>query len=108
MAFKENPEQCGNQFTVFQEAENVPVTHYTKGFNPLNKVNINVPGVSLGHTYYIPEKGKFHLAKLELLAKMDSMMKDTSVNKLKFGTDKITNGASSDLKLQKPLLSKNI
>ena len=30
-------------------------------------------------------------------------MKDTSVNKLKFGTDKITNGASSDLKLQKTI-----
>ena len=47
----------------------------------------------------MPEKEKFHVTKLELLAQMDSMMGGRAAEELTFGTEKITSGASSDLKV---------
>ncbi|EDX08279.1 GD25099 [Drosophila simulans] len=55
-------------------------------------------GPSLGHTAYIPEKERYHVTKAQLLAMMDTMMGGRAAEELVFGTDKITSGASSDLK----------
>ncbi|KAK2718572.1 hypothetical protein QYM36_005789, partial [Artemia franciscana] len=92
------PDQEGNRITAFHEAGHALVAHYTKGCDPLHKVTIIPRGVSLGHTSYMPEKEKFHVTKLELLAQMDSMMGGRAAEELTFGTEKITSGASSDLK----------
>lgn len=55
-------------------------------------------GPSLGHTAYIPEKERYHITKTQLLAMMDTMMGGRAAEELIFGADKITSGASSDLK----------
>lgn len=55
-------------------------------------------GPSLGHTAYIPEKERYHVTKQQLLAMMDTMMGGRAAEELIFGVDKITSGASSDLK----------
>jgi len=55
-------------------------------------------GPSLGHTAYIPEKERYHVTKAQLLAMMDTMMGGRAAEELIFGADKITSGASSDLK----------
>lgn len=55
-------------------------------------------GPSLGHTAYIPEKERYHVTKAQLLAMMDTMMGGRAAEELIFGIDKITSGASSDLK----------
>lgn len=55
-------------------------------------------GPSLGHTAYIPEKERYHVTKSQLLAMMDTMLGGRAAEELIFGTDKITSGASSDLK----------
>lgn len=55
-------------------------------------------GASLGHTAYIPEKERYHVTKTQLLAMMDTMMGGRAAEELIFGPDKITSGASSDLK----------
>lgn len=55
-------------------------------------------GPSLGHTAYIPEKERYHITKTQLLAMMDTMMGGRAAEEIIFGADKITSGASSDLK----------
>lgn len=55
-------------------------------------------GPSLGHTAYIPEKERYHVTKSQLLAMMDTMLGGRAAEELIFGTDRITSGASSDLK----------
>lgn len=55
-------------------------------------------GPSLGHTAYIPEKERYHVTRTQLLAMMDTMMGGRAAEELIFGPEKITSGASSDLK----------
>jgi ATP-dependent metalloprotease len=66
--------------------------------HPLHKVTIMPRGPSLGHTAYIPEKERYHVTKTQLLALMDTMMGGRAAEELIFGPEKITSGASSDLK----------
>lgn len=55
-------------------------------------------GPSLGHTAYIPEKERYHITKTQLMAMLDTMLGGRAAEELIFGADKITSGASSDLK----------
>jgi ATP-dependent metalloprotease len=55
-------------------------------------------GPSLGHTAYIPEKEQYHVTKAQLLATMDTMLGGRAAEEIIFGIEKITSGASSDLK----------
>jgi hypothetical protein len=54
---------------------------------------------SVFQTAYIPEKERYHVTKSQLLAMMDTMMGGRAAEELVFGPDKITSGASSDLKV---------
>jgi hypothetical protein len=51
-------------------------------------------------TAYIPEKERYHVTKSQLLAMMDTMMGGRAAEELVFGPDKITSGASNDLKVK--------
>lgn len=64
----------------------------------MHKVTIMPRGPSLGHTAYIPEKERYHVTKQQLMAMLDTMLGGRAAEELIFGADKITSGASSDLK----------
>jgi len=64
-------------------------------------VTIIPRGSSLGHTAYIPDKEQYHVTKSQLMALMDTMMGGRAAEELIFGLDKVTSGASSDLKVAK-------
>jgi len=87
-----------NEITAYHEGGHAVVAFYTKDSHPLHKVTIIPRGPSLGHTAYIPEKERYHVTKSQLLAMMDTMMGGRAAEELIFGPDKITSGASSDLK----------
>ncbi|XP_054280074.1 ATP-dependent zinc metalloprotease YME1L-like isoform X2 [Macrosteles quadrilineatus] len=87
-----------NEITAYHEGGHAVVAYYTKDSHPLHKVTIIPRGPSLGHTAYIPEKERYHVTKSQLLAMMDTMMGGRAAEELIFGADKITSGASSDLK----------
>lgn len=74
------------------------MAHYSKEAHPLHKVTIIPRGPSLGHTAYIPEKEHYHVTKAQMLATMDTLMGGRAAEELVFGSEKITSGASSDLK----------
>ncbi|CAH0382657.1 unnamed protein product [Bemisia tabaci] len=92
------PDEEANEITAFHEGGHAIVAYYTPHSNPLHKVTIIPRGQSLGHTSYIPEKERYHVTKLQLMALMDTMMGGRAAEELIFGPDKITSGASSDLK----------
>ncbi|KAF5274391.1 hypothetical protein FQA39_LY07271 [Lamprigera yunnana] len=92
------PDEEANTITAYHEGGHAVVAYYTKDSHPLHKVTIIPRGPSLGHTAYIPEKERYHITKSQLLAMMDTMMGGRAAEELIFGHDKITSGASSDLK----------
>ncbi|XP_058126388.1 ATP-dependent zinc metalloprotease YME1L isoform X2 [Anopheles ziemanni] len=92
------PDEEANKITAYHEGGHAIVAYYTKESHPLHKVTIMPRGPSLGHTAYIPEKERYHVTKQQLLAMMDTMMGGRAAEELIFGADKITSGASSDLK----------
>jgi len=92
------PDEEDNKITAYHEAGHALVANYTKDSHPLHKVTIIPRGPSLGHTAYIPEKEHYHVTKSQMLAQMDTLMGGRVAEELIFGTEKITSGASSDLK----------
>ncbi|KAG5899544.1 hypothetical protein JTB14_008230 [Gonioctena quinquepunctata] len=92
------PDEEANLITAYHEGGHAIVAYYTKDSHPLHKVTIIPRGPSLGHTAYIPEKERYHVTKAQLLAMMDTMMGGRAAEELIFGPEKITSGASSDLK----------
>jgi ATP-dependent metalloprotease len=92
------PDAEANLITAYHEGGHAIVAHYTKDSNPLHKVTIIARGHSLGHTAYIPEKERYHVTRSQLMAMMDTMMGGRAAEELIFGHEKITSGASSDLK----------
>ncbi|KAJ3660080.1 hypothetical protein Zmor_004550 [Zophobas morio] len=92
------PDEEANLITAYHEGGHAIVAFYTRDSHPLHKVTIIPRGPSLGHTAYIPEKERYHVTKSQLLATMDVMMGGRAAEELIFGSEKITSGASSDLK----------
>ncbi|CAH2269149.1 ATP-dependent zinc metalloprotease YME1L isoform X2 [Pararge aegeria] len=92
------PDDEANAITACHEGGHAVVAFYTKDSHPLHKVTIIPRGPSLGHTAYIPAKERYHVTKQQLLAMMDTMMGGRAAEEIVFGPDKITSGASSDLK----------
>lgn len=92
------PDEEANLITAYHEGGHTIVGFYTKDAHPLHKVTIMPRGSSLGHTAYIPEKERYHVTKSQLLAIMDTMMGGRAAEELIFGPEKITSGASNDLK----------
>lgn len=123
------PDEEANLITAYHEGGHTIVAHYTNGAHPLHKVTIIPRGPSLGHTACqfrilhilfqqcfkqhffnldIPEKEQYHVTKAQLLARVDVCMGGRAAEELIFGIDKVTSGASSDLKvgLINPILLK--
>lgn len=92
------PDEEANRITAYHEGGHAIVAYYTKESHPLHKVTIMPRGPSLGHTAYIPEKERYHVTKQQMLAMIDTMMGGRAAEEIIFGPDKITSGASSDLK----------
>lgn len=92
------PDEEANNITAFHEGGHALVAYYTRYSHPLHKVTIVPRGPSLGHTAYIPEKEYYHVTKAQMLATMDTLMGGRAAEELVFGPEKITSGASSDLK----------
>ncbi|XP_025208239.1 ATP-dependent zinc metalloprotease YME1 homolog isoform X2 [Melanaphis sacchari] len=92
------PDEEANTITAYHEGGHAIVAYFTKDSHPLHKVTIMPRGSSLGHTAYIPAKEEYHVTKSRMLALMDTMMGGRAAEELIFGPEKVTTGASNDLK----------
>ncbi|OAF71568.1 hypothetical protein A3Q56_00695 [Intoshia linei] len=87
-----------NLQTAVHEAGHSLVAFFTSNATPLHKVTIIRRGDSLGHTSFLPKKDRYTFTKAQLLAQIDVAMGGRVAEKIHYGENEITSGASSDLK----------
>ncbi len=69
-----------------------------KGHEPLHKVTIIPRGRALGVTMFLPEQDKYSHSKFELEARLAGLFGGRVAEELIFGTEKVTTGASDDIR----------
>jgi cell division protease FtsH len=86
------------RLTAYHEAGHALVMMNVEGHEPLHKVTIIPRGRALGVTMFLPERDKYSHSKLELKALMCGLFGGRVAEELVFGPEKITSGASDDIK----------
>ncbi|KAL4710366.1 hypothetical protein ACJJTC_003763 [Scirpophaga incertulas] len=97
------PDEEANTITAYHEGGHAVVAYYTKvGQHTTLLILIWLMqsnfGVVSSMSLFRTAKMLYHVTKQQLLATMDTMMGGRAAEELVFGPDKITSGASSDLK----------
>lgn len=86
------------KFTAYHEAGHAIITLLVPCSDPIHKVTIIPRGGALGMVMRLPEKDKFSISKTELLSDIKVSMGGRVAEELIFGKEKITTGASQDIK----------
>jgi cell division protease FtsH len=86
------------RLTAYHEGGHALVGHYVPGNDPLHKVTIIPRGRALGLTLSLPERDRYGYSKQELEARMAMMFGGRVAEQLIFGREKVTTGASNDIK----------
>lgn len=86
------------RLTAYHEAGHALVGMHVDGCDPLHKVTIIPRGRALGVTMSLPERDRYTYSVYELKAKIAMMFGGRIAEELIFGKDKITTGASNDIK----------
>lgn len=86
------------RLTAYHEAGHALVGLHADGCDPLHKVTIIPRGRALGVTMSLPERDRYTYSVYELKAKIAMMFGGRIAEELIFGKDKITTGASNDIK----------
>ncbi|CCA93177.1 MULTISPECIES: ATP-dependent zinc metalloprotease FtsH [Novosphingobium] len=84
--------------TAYHEAGHALVALHVPGHDPLYKVTVIPRGRALGVTISLPERDRYGLARVELEAKIAMMFGGRVAEELTFGKDRITTGASDDIR----------
>ncbi|CAJ0580710.1 unnamed protein product, partial [Mesorhabditis spiculigera] len=92
------PDEEANKSTAYHEAGHTLVGMMTQDSTPLHKVTIIPRGSSMGHTALLPDKDSYQMTKAQMYAQLDIMMGGRVAEELIFGMDKVTTGASDDLR----------
>ena len=86
------------KFTAYHEAGHALIAILTPSSDPVHKVTIIPRGAALGMVMRLPEKDKVSVSKEELLGDIKVAMGGRAAEALVFGEDKVTTGASQDIK----------
>ena len=84
--------------TAYHEAGHALVGLHVEGCDPLHKVTIIPRGRALGVTMSLPERDRYSYSKFELEARIAMMFGGRIAEELIFGREKVTTGASNDIK----------
>jgi cell division protease FtsH len=85
------------QMTAYHEAGHAIVGLNMPGSLPIHKATIIPRGRALGMVQYMPERDQISQSRQEMIARMAMAMGGRAAEELKFGYDKVTSGASSDI-----------
>jgi len=85
------------QMTAYHEAGHAIVGLNMPGSLPIHKATIIPRGRALGMVQYMPERDQISQSREEMIARMAMAMGGRAAEELKFGYDKVTSGASSDI-----------
>ena len=86
------------KLTAYHEGGHALVMLHVPGHEPLHKVTIIPRGRALGVTMFLPERDKYSMSRHELRAQIASLFGGRVAEELVFGTDKVTTGASDDIR----------
>ncbi len=83
--------------TAYHEAGHAIVGMNMKGAHPIHKATIIPRGRALGMVQYLPERDQISQSREQMIASMAMAMGGRAAEEIKFGYDKVTSGASSDI-----------
>ena len=83
--------------TAYHEAGHAIVGLNMPGSLPIHKATIIPRGRALGMVQYLPERDQISQSREEMIAAMAMAMGGRAAEEIKFGYDKVTSGASSDI-----------
>src|SRR3954468_12221782 len=86
------------RLTAYHEAGHALCMLYAEAHEPLHKVTIIPRGRALGVTMFLPERDKYSQSKIEIKAMMVSLFGGRVAEQLIFGDDRVTTGASDDIR----------
>ena len=86
------------KLTAYHEAGHALIMMHVEGHEPLHKVTIIPRGRALGVTMFLPERDKYSQSLMELKAMIASLFGGRVAEEMIFGNNKVTTGASDDLK----------
>jgi cell division protease FtsH len=86
------------KLTAYHEGGHALVMLHVPGHEPLHKVTIIPRGRALGVTMFLPERDKYSMSKRELQAQIASLFGGRVAEELTFGSEKVTTGASDDIR----------
>ena len=86
------------KLTAYHEAGHALCMLYAEAHDPVHKVTIIPRGRALGVTMFLPERDKYSQSKIEIKAMMVSLFGGRVAEELIFGDDKVTTGASDDIR----------
>jgi len=84
--------------TAYHEAGHALIMLSVENHEPLHKVTIIPRGRALGVTMFLPERDKYSQSKVEIKAMMASLFGGRVAEEIIFGEDKVTTGASDDIR----------
>ena len=93
MAMDENEKML----TAYHEAGHAICSLFVEETDPIHKATIIPRGRALGMVQQLPEKDQYSYSKTKMLSRLIIMMGGRVAEELKFGSKKITSGASSDI-----------
>jgi cell division protease FtsH len=93
--------------TAYHEAGHALIALLVPQCDPIHKVTIIPRGVALGMVVRLPTKDKLSVTRLELLSNIRVALGGRVAEELIFGYDKVTTGASNDIK-QATAIAKNM
>ena len=96
------------KLTAYHEAGHAIVAVKTPGNDPVHKITIIPRGMALGLTMLLPEGDQLGFKKSELIAKMAMAFGGREAERLIFGDDDVSTGASSDIKMASSIARKMV
>jgi cell division protease FtsH len=87
------------RLTAYHESGHAIVAFYTKDSDPIHKATIIPRGRALGMVMRLPEGDRISMSRSKLLADLKVSMGGRIAEELIFGHDKVTTGASSDIRM---------
>ena len=85
------------KLTAYHEAGHAIVGISVPGSDPVHKATIIPRGRALGMVQYLPERDKLSFSLQQMRARIATAMGGRVAEELKFGTEHVTSGASSDI-----------
>lgn len=87
------------KLTAYHEAGHALVAHETPHSDSVHKISVISRGHAAGYTLKLPLKEKYLKSKAEYLAELAVALGGYAAEKVVFGEDELTTGASNDLKI---------